>query len=194
MYIKLFFIMMSSYLLGCFNTGYYLVRLLYGKDIRDIGSLSTGATNVSRLYGKKGFLIVLLGDSLKGFLAILMCKYLLGETSIVIQICLILVVLGHIFPIQLNFKGGKGIAVSLGAFLCFDYNLLILMSISFFILFIFLRDYKISGLGAYILLPIEVLFKNGRLIDSISLTLITLVIIYAHKKNIQDYILKLKLK
>lgn len=192
LYIKLFFIMISSYLLGGFNTGYYLVRFLYGKDIRKIGSLSTGATNVSRLYGKKGFLIVLLGDALKGFLAISMCKYLLGETSIVIQICLILVILGHIFPIQLKFKGGKGIAVSLGAFLCFDYNLVILIFISFLILFIFVRDYKISGLGSYILLPIEVLFKEGQLINSVFLLLTTFAIIYAHKKNIQDYILKFK--
>lgn len=192
MYIKVFFIIISSYILGCFSTGYYLVRFLYKKDIRNIGSFSTGATNVSRLYGKKGFLIVLLGDGFKGFLALLMCKYLLGETSIVIQICLILVVLGHIFPIQLGFKGGKGIAVSLGAFLCFDYNLLILMSISFLILFIFLRDYKISGLGAYILLPIEVLFKGENLINVIFLILVTLFIIYAHKKNIQEYVLRFK--
>ncbi|MCT4508106.1 MAG: glycerol-3-phosphate acyltransferase [Tepidibacter sp.] len=192
MYIKVFFIIISSYILGCFSTGYYLVRFLYKKDIRNIGSFSTGATNVSRLYGKKGFLIVLLGDGFKGFLALLMCKYLLGETSIVIQICLILVVLGHIFPIQLGFKGGKGIAVSLGAFLCFDYNLLILMSISFLILFIFLRDYKISGLGAYILLPIEVLLKGENLINVIFLILVTLFIIYAHKKNIQEYVLRFK--
>jgi glycerol-3-phosphate acyltransferase PlsY len=192
LYIKVFFIIISSYILGCFSTGYYLVRFLYKKDIRNIGSFSTGATNVSRLYGKKGFLIVLLGDGFKGFLALLMCKYLLGETSIVIQICLILVVLGHIFPIQLGFKGGKGIAVSLGAFLCFDYNLLILMSISFLILFIFLRDYKISGLGAYILLPIEVLLKGENLINVIFLILVTLFIIYAHKKNIQEYVLRFK--
>ncbi len=189
LYIKKIILIVSSYLIGCFNTGYYLISFLYKKDIRTIGSYSTGATNVSRVCGKKGFMVTFLGDSMKGLLTIEVCKYLQVE-NIVVALCFLFVIIGHVFPVQLNFKGGKGIAVSIGALIAFDYHLIIGLFLCFAIVMMILRNYQMSGLVAFILLPIEALGTGKSLVTIVTFFLVAWIVIYSHKKNIQDYIRK----
>lgn len=185
--LKLFFIVLTSYLLGCLSTGYYYVKFSLGMDIRTIGSGSTGATNVSRLCGKKGFIFCFCGDLFKGMIAIGISRYWhMGTTTT--AICLFLVVLGHIFPLQLKFQGGKGIAVTIGALILFDYTLLLLLAITFAILFVFSRIYKGSVLLSFAFLPIETLFIKNTYIHTISLFLVTFLILFAHRKNIIEYV------
>lgn len=182
---KLFICLAVSYLIGCFNTGYYYVKFNFNKDIRSIGSFSTGATNASRISGKKGFIITFLGDSIKGILTIILVKYLnLSYTET--QLCLLAVVAGHIFPIQLGFKGGKGISTILGGLLAFDYTLIILFIANLLILFIFIRNYKISGILSFILLLVEYLIINHNIINSSIFCIIIIVIVVAHRENFKN--------
>ena len=109
----------ASYLIGAIPFGLMIGRLV-GIDVRTSGSGNIGATNVTRLAGKKLGVFTLLLDCLKGFLPIYLASKLLPQGSgreIVILLCGILAVVGHMFPIYLGFKGGKGVATGLGVFL-----------------------------------------------------------------------------
>src|SRR5205814_6775520 len=103
-----------SYLLGCFAAGYYLVRMRLGEDLRELGSGSVGARNVGRVLGKTGFLLTLLGDFGKGAFAVWAARHFTTNDHAV-ALAMICVVAGHIWPLQLRFRGGKGMATSLGA-------------------------------------------------------------------------------
>jgi glycerol-3-phosphate acyltransferase PlsY len=118
-------IILVAYLLGSFPTGYILARILKGIDIREMGSGSTGATNVLRNVGKGAAIAVLIIDMLKGVLAVLAVKFLYNYSEILpspwqdwlITICALIAVIGHSKSIWLNFAGGKSAAISLGILL-----------------------------------------------------------------------------
>ena len=102
-----------AYLVGCFSTGYYLVRLRTGQDLRTIGSGATGGRNVARLLGPTGFLLTGAGDLAKSVVAVGVPIWLgLGPAEV--GAAMIGVSAGHVWPFQLGFKGGKGIAPFVG--------------------------------------------------------------------------------
>jgi len=107
------FAILAWYAIGCVSTGYLLTRWLTGKDIRQEGSGSTGARNVSRVLGAKGFALTFAGDMLKGLLAMLLA-HALEFSGWHLMALVWATLLGHIFPAQLRFKGGKGLAVGFG--------------------------------------------------------------------------------
>ena len=112
----------ASYLIGAIPFGLLLGRLA-GIDVRTSGSGNIGATNVNRLLGKKFGILTLVLDCLKGFLPIFLAAKLLPEgpnRETVLLLCGILAVVGHMFPVYLGFKGGKGVATSLGVFFFFS--------------------------------------------------------------------------
>src|SRR5574339_339768 len=112
-------VILVAYALGCFTAGYYLVRWWTGEDVRYSGSGSSGATNVGRVLGRPGFLFTLLLDLTKGCLAVWLAEYLrLRPTTAVLS--MLAVVAGHIWPLQLRFRGGKGVATGLGALLVLE--------------------------------------------------------------------------
>ena len=112
-----------AYLIGSIPTGYIIVKLKTGQDIRQVGSGSTGATNVKRVLGKKWFFIVMLLDALKGALPVLISKYflsagmLLDPYGIYAVACAVFVIVGHSKPVFLGFKGGKSVASGVGTIL-----------------------------------------------------------------------------
>lgn len=95
-----------AYLLGTLNAAYYMMKWKHGIDIRTIGSGNAGATNAGRAMGKKGFFLVLIFDLAKGMLAVLFVRES-GQTELIAGLSVIAAVLGHIFPVQLRFKGAK---------------------------------------------------------------------------------------
>ncbi|WP_244913255.1 glycerol-3-phosphate 1-O-acyltransferase PlsY [Phormidesmis priestleyi] len=139
-YINNELLLILAYLLGSFPTGYLAGRLLKGIDIREVGSGSTGATNVLRTLGKVPAIVVLLIDVLKGALAIAAVNFAFTQlpgwlyyTKVVdvnlanwqpwmIVLAGLLALLGHSKPIWLNFKGGKSVATSLGVLLAMDWR------------------------------------------------------------------------
>src|SRR5213082_212511 len=121
-YAKETLVMLLGYALGCFTSGYYLVRWRTGDDIRWLGSGSVGATNVGRVLGRPGFFLTVLCDFFKGLFAVWLARYFqLNPTGTVLA--MVAVAIGHIWPAQLWFHGGKGVATSLGALLMFDYSI-----------------------------------------------------------------------
>jgi acyl phosphate:glycerol-3-phosphate acyltransferase len=105
-----------SYLLGSISFGYLLVRAFHGKDIRDTGSGNIGATNVSRTSPLLGATTLVL-DALKGALAVAGNRALFPARTVLLAAAAFFAIVGHVFPIWLNFRGGKGVATGLGSFL-----------------------------------------------------------------------------
>jgi acyl phosphate:glycerol-3-phosphate acyltransferase len=106
-------IIVAAYLLGCCNTGYYLVRLSIGRDIRTMASGGTGSRNVGRALGARGFLCTFIGDAGKGALAIWLARQP-DSADWLAMAALLAAVAGHIWPVQLGFRGGKGFATLAG--------------------------------------------------------------------------------
>ncbi|HEY0367391.1 MAG TPA: glycerol-3-phosphate acyltransferase, partial [Pyrinomonadaceae bacterium] len=114
------FIILVAYLIGSIPFGYLIVRAKQGADVRETGSGGTGATNVSRRAGTAAGVLTLVLDAVKGAAAVAMAKVLLGSTEETywwVTAAAIAVIVGHIFPVWLRFRGGKGVATGVGVFL-----------------------------------------------------------------------------
>jgi glycerol-3-phosphate acyltransferase PlsY len=105
-----------AYLIGGLPFGYWFVRLTLGSDIRTMGSGNIGATNVQRTAGTKAGLVVLLLDILKGFLAVWLASLINHQNTLALALAACAVMVGHCYPVFLNFKGGKAVACFIGAF------------------------------------------------------------------------------
>jgi glycerol-3-phosphate acyltransferase PlsY len=145
-----------AYTIGCVNGGYYAVKLRSGQDIRTLGSGNAGATNAGRLMGKRGFLLVMLFDAVKMLAALKAAALLFPGNALVPALTMPAVLLGHIFPAQLRFRGGKGIASLVGAapFL-FNLPLIVFTALLFLVLYAATRKYYYSGLAALGVLPLS---------------------------------------
>lgn len=187
MSIKDIIFIVLSYGFGCFNTGYYYVRLFHNQDIREIGTNVTGAYNVSRFSGKKGFIITFLGDSMKGALVVLLCR-MMDLTEIVTLSCILTVILGHIYPIQLRFKGGKGLSTALGAFLAFHPLIVFSWLITFLIFLPLIRRYTISCLFALMLIPLWLFIADFPILNIVFFILYALLILSACRSNLYEFI------
>jgi glycerol-3-phosphate acyltransferase PlsY len=106
----------AAYALGCFSTSYYYVRFAAGSDIRQVGSSTAGARNVSRLLGRKAGITVAVADIAKGIAAVWIGTYIFNS-AVLSPLIMAAVVAGHIWPVQLGFRGGKGLAAGFGALL-----------------------------------------------------------------------------
>jgi len=173
-----------SYIIGSIPFG-LLISHRKGIDIRKVGSGNIGTTNVLRTVGKKEAIFTLLGDLIKGTFAVLITRIFTKGDETVIVLSGISAVLGHDFSIFLNFKGGKGVATSLGVFI--GYNPIIaLMSIILWIIVVYLFRY--SSLGALVSLTITplfmIIFKAG--LKGIILSISLMILAYLkHIANIK---------
>ena len=185
LYISEIIAAISGYIFGCFNTGYYLVRFHSGQDIRSLGSESTGARNVSRLLGVPGFIITFLGDSAKGAIAVGAALYFTIEPWGVMLV-LVAVVIGHIWPVQLRFRGGKGIATACGALLVFDYQVVIVLIVLAGLTWVFVRRFTLSGLIVISLSPVATAIMGRPVSNVLGITALAIIIIIAHRNNMLD--------
>ena len=189
-YAKETLLIMMGYALGCFASGYYLVRWWTGDDIRLIGSGNVGATNVGRVLGWPGFLLTVLCDFSKGLLAVWLAEYFrVNPTGVVLT--MLAVAIGHVWPAQLWFHGGKGVATSLGAVLMFDYLIAGVFSGLFLLLWATLRNLVLAGLLAFAITPLALFLLDFPLNSVFGLSALALLILVAHRKNIPDEIDKL---
>lgn len=108
-----------AYALGCLATGYYLVRIRTGSDVRHQGSGGSGATNAMRVLGRPAFAVVFVADLAKGALAVGFARWFDAGDAVVTLVG-VAVIAGHVWPVQLGFRGGKGVATAFGAALVFD--------------------------------------------------------------------------
>ncbi len=178
-----------GYLLGSIPFGFILVRSFRGEDIRKAGSGNIGATNVARSSPLLGVLTLIL-DALKGFAAVALTAYLFpGKTSLAATAALLAIV-GHIFPLWLNFRGGKGVATGLGSFILLAPKAVLLALAIFAILVLLFRYVSLSSMVAVILFPILALLLGPHL-DNRALFLMacaSLLIVLRHHANIRRLI------
>jgi glycerol-3-phosphate acyltransferase PlsY len=185
-----------SYLLGSIPFGYLLVRVFRGEDIRQTGSGNIGATNVARSGAKGLGIATLVLDALKGALAVGIASYIANHeiksnaypgliSTQLMAVAALAAVLGHVFPVWLRFKGGKGVATALGVF-CVLFPKAILVALAIFILVVLVTRYVSLGsiLGA-IAFPVAAYFLQDS--DWLSLLLastISFIVVIKHHQNI----------
>jgi glycerol-3-phosphate acyltransferase PlsY len=172
----------GSYALGCFATGYYLVRFRTGRDIREIESRNIGARNVGRVLGKSGFILTTIGDAVKGALAVGATKYFTGS-SLLAALAVLFVVIGHIWPMTLNWRGGKGVVTSGGAMLVFDYRIALVYGAVVAVGFAITRRTTMPGLVAYLVVPFASHLLDHTPVETVLVTILTVLILFAHRQN-----------
>lgn len=160
-----------GYALGTLTAGYYVVRLRSGEDLRRRGSGTVGATNVGRTLGRGAAVVVALLDLLKGALAVLLGGWIAGPAGAVAA--LVAAVAGHIWPVQLGFRGGKGVATAFGGVLVLAPAVAGLALAVFAVLFAATRRYRISGVGGVAVAPVAGLIVA---VESLALVGITAVV------------------
>ncbi|SDO71610.1 glycerol-3-phosphate acyltransferase [Desulforhopalus singaporensis] len=177
-------VIVIAYLLGSFCTGYYLVLAKTGQDIRETGSGGVGARNVGRLLGPAGFLTTLLGDGLKGSAAVLIGQMFSGNDT-VLALILLAVVAGHIWPLRLQFRGGRGVATAIGAYLTINPFLALALLIITATLMIFRQGFVLSGLAAFVLLPFVALFLHFSGYAVTVMETSSIIILFAHRERLR---------
>jgi glycerol-3-phosphate acyltransferase PlsY len=185
---------LCAYALGCFTTGYYLVRMRTAQDVRLMGSGSVGAKNVGRLLGWWGFLLTVIGDVAKGAIAVWVARHY-SDDILVVSTAMVAVVMGHIWPVQLRCHGGKGIATLLGSLLIYDYRLVIAFLLLFAGPFAALRRTVLPGLFAISCLPLVALYLAPDPSRSpgtvIGISVLAALVLVAHRKNLMEEVSRL---
>lgn len=174
-----------AYLLGCLDTGYYLVRYRTGQDIRDVGSGGTGAKNVGRVLGRTGFIVVFIADCLKGAAA-LWVAWLLGAGQPGLALATVAVVLGHIFPVQLQFRGGKGASAALGALLVLVPLVAIAALVSSLVFYLLSKKPAASGVAAFAFMPVYAFAFDYSNLKVITVIAATALLIFTHRAHLPE--------
>lgn len=187
-----------GYVCGLFQTSYIIGRL-YKTDIREHGSGNAGTTNALRTFGKKAGALTLLGDCLKCVIAILIVRAIFKERADDILPLLSLYgaagcILGHNFPFYLNFRGGKGVAASVGLAMAFDWRIFAIGAVIFFTLFFLTHYVSLCSVCSYVLaLVLVIIFgqmgdygmdSSHRMELYILMGLLTVLALYKHRANI----------
>mgnify|MGYP003370096440 FL=1 len=185
-----------AYLLGSISFSVIISKKMAGFDVRKKGSGNAGSTNVLRTVGKKAGALTLLGDCLKGVVAVLVA-YVVAiimkdsiNGALLIQIAGVAVILGHTFPIFFGFKGGKGVATALGIILVTNWNIGLICLVFALVLMVLTKMVSLGSVGAAVLFPVLVTFMphNAYLIDGsyiIYSIILAVFVIYNHRANVK---------
>ena len=189
-----------AYLIGSINFSVLISKKMAGFDVREKGSGNAGTTNMLRSVGKKAAAITLICDILKGVISIVIA-IIVGniaknlDRELLLQIAGIAVVLGHTFPIFFGFKGGKGVATSLGVLLISNWQIGLICLVFAVVLMVLTRMVSLGSCAAAVLFPVLTLFinqhytvltdgKSGRVYFVYSVIL-AIIVLYNHRSNIK---------
>ena len=184
-----------SYLLGSVNTAIIVSKLLGQQDIRQKGSGNAGATNTLRVLGAKAAVMVVIGDALKGIIAVLISRFIaqlafgVEDYKYCMYASSVAVVLGHVFPLYFGFKGGKGIMTSISVIFVLDWKIGIVL-VLIFAVFIALFNYvSLSSCVCAFCYPFIVLFLyRGNVYFFVSALVVAIIAICKHQANIKRLI------
>ena len=180
-------VLAASYLIGSIPTGYIIVKLFTGQDIRTVGSGSTGATNVKRVMGKKWFFVVMLLDALKGALPVVLtalfgADFAGGLLPVLAAIC---VILGHSKSVFLNFTGGKSVASGGGTLLALDWQAGLIIAAVWGVVTWVSRYVSLGSVVALALSPLIMWFLNAPPAYIVYAVIAAIYVIYLHRENIK---------
>ena len=175
--------MASAYLLGCVTTAYYLVKWRKGLDIRERHSGTVGATNAGRLLGAPGFALTFVLDFAKGAVAVWSALRLFPDRQVAAA-AMLAVVLGHIWPAQLGFRGGKGMSAAMGGLAIFaPWTLLAALALTG-LLCALIRVFKPASLLAVGLTPLASAALRPSLPEWVATLALTVVVLWAHRRDL----------
>ncbi len=195
-------VLIAAYLIGSIPFGYLIVRLKAGADIRQTGSGGTGATNVSRRAGKAAGVLTLALDALKGAGAVLIAQNILTTTAFAAQgqnsaewwmaAAGLAAMIGHIFPVWLKFKGGKGVATGVGVFLVLAPVAVGIAALVFLLVVLLTRYVSLGSMSAALAIPVSLWVQhvfiqpvpNFPALISVALGG-AFLIVFAHRQNIE---------
>lgn len=191
-------IIIAAYLIGSIPTSVWISRAFFNIDIRDFGSGNAGSTNTFRVLGVKAGIIVFIVDITKGFLAvnlIYFTKYYIPHSGDYINIQLLLgiaAMLGHIFPVYVGFKGGKGVATLFGVICAISFYPTLIMSGVFVVTLILTRYVSLSSMISGFSFPflIIVIFKETTPTLVIFSLIMAVLMLFTHQKNIERLLRK----
>ena len=178
----------ASYLIGSIPTGYIIVKLFTGQDIRTIGSGSTGATNVKRVMGKKWFFIVMLLDALKGALPVVLTAYFataLAEYGVLPVIAAGCAILGHSKSVFLEFTGGKSVATGVGTLMALNWQAGLIIAAVWGAVTWVSKYVSLGSIVALALSPLIMWFLNAPVAYIVYAVLAAVYVIYLHRENIK---------
>lgn len=173
-----------AYLTGSVSSAIIVCKMMGLADPRENGSGNPGATNVMRIGGKKAAAITLFGDAMKGLLPVLLAKALDAD-SLILSLVVFAAFLGHLYPIFFGFKGGKGVATSLGVTLGVAWLLGLVVSGTWFLVYKIGKISSLSALVAAILTPLYAWLIVGDMNLVVTFVVIALILWWRHKSNIQ---------
>ena len=179
--IELFLIILISYLFGSIPFGLLLTKIFLKKDIREIGSGNIGATNVLRAGNKILGYSTLVLDILKAVLPILYIKFFMNDY---LYISALSIFIGHVFPIWLRFKGGKGVASYLGILCCLDIFTALIFGVVWISVFVLFKFSSLSSLLASLTIPIFHFFYSSNS-DYYFYFMMFILIFFTHRENIK---------
>ena len=187
-------IFLTTYLVGSINFG-LILGYIQGLDLRSQGSGNAGATNALRILGARSGIFVFFGDALKGYFALYLCESIVSQAGVLLFspsdylfLSLIFALIGHCYPIWFNFRGGKGAATALGAFLFIDPYFILFPVIGFLFVFLISRFVGLSTISAFFILFLQTFFIDHGIhhnLHTFSL-LIFIFILYTHRTNIES--------
>lgn len=183
-----------AYLLGSISFSVIISKKVAGFDVREKGSGNAGSTNVLRTVGKKAAVLTLICDVLKGVVAVLIAT-LVGKIwkdldgALLIQLAGIFVIIGHTFPIFFKFKGGKGVATSLGVLLITNWQIGLICFVFALVLMALTQMVSVGSIGAAILYPVLTIFITQNYIVTgnyiISSIIIAVLVVFNHRSNVK---------
>jgi glycerol-3-phosphate acyltransferase PlsY len=182
-----------AYLIGSISFAVVVSKCMRLPDPHSYGSGNPGATNVLRTGNKLAAVLTLIGDALKGYLAVMLARVLLGDESLTSTLnswllcgVVVAVFLGHLFPIFHDFKGGKGVATACGILFGINWILGLATLSTWIIVAMFMRYSSLAALAAAIFGPIYFVFLFGFQPMGIALLVVCLLLIWRHRSNIHN--------
>lgn len=185
--LELIIAVFGAYLIGSIPTGYIIVKLFTGQDIRQSGSGSTGATNVKRIMGKKWFFIVMFLDALKGALPVLLAKTfatVFASIGLVPVLCAVAAILGHSKSIFLKFTGGKSVASGVGTIIALNWQVGLIIALVWSVITYFSKYVSVGSIIALAVSPVLMYLFHEPIAYILYCVLGAVYIIYLHRENI----------
>ncbi len=193
-YVVYFFCIVLAYLFGSIPSAVWIGKLFYGIDVREFGSKNAGATNTFRVLGKKAGIPVLLFDVLKGFLAVKLTYFAFDSVSPTMEtytnlklVLGLLAVVGHIFPVYVGFRGGKGVATLLGVVLAINPGASLFSIVVFLVIWLSTNYISLASMLGAITYPVAIIVYYKYQYPSLiwfSIAVAILVVV-THQKNIE---------
>ncbi|WP_168412937.1 glycerol-3-phosphate acyltransferase [Bacillus salacetis] len=172
-----------SYGFGGLNGAYYLTEIYLKDDIRRHGSGNAGATNAGRLLGKKGFILTILIDTFKVMAALAITFYMSENDPAAMSLSSFFLLIGHLFPVQLGFRGGKGVVVFLAASLFLNPLSILVLAVLMGVSYLLLKDFKKAGFISMLTIPLSAYLSDQPAEYWVVLLIMLAIVLLVHQKT-----------